>query len=54
MQNKLKTNKRAIEEHEEEETRLKNRIRNMQRDLDELNESVEILNRENATLRKQK
>ena len=54
MQNKLRTNKRTIEENEEEVTRLRNKTRNMQRDQDELNEQIEMLNREIATLRKQK
>jgi hypothetical protein len=54
MQNKLKANKRTIEENEEEVTRLRNKTRNMQRDLDELNEQVEVLNREIGALRKTK
>jgi peptidoglycan hydrolase CwlO-like protein len=54
MQNKLKTNKRTIEESDEEMTRLRQKTRNMQRELDELNEQVEILNREIGTLRKTK
>jgi hypothetical protein len=54
MQSKLKTNKRTIEENEEEVTVLRNKTRKMQRDIDELNEQIESLNREISTLRKQK
>jgi myosin heavy chain 9/10/11/14 len=51
MQAKLKTNKRVIEEYEEEVTQLKNKNRKIARDIDELTEQNEILNREITTLR---
>jgi predicted RNase H-like nuclease (RuvC/YqgF family) len=51
MQSKLKANKRLIDENEEEVTQLKNRSRKLARDIDELNEQNEMLNRELATLR---
>ncbi len=51
MQAKLKTNKRVIDENEEEITQLKNKNRKMARDLDESNEQNEILSREIASLR---
>ena len=51
MQAKLKTNKRVIDENEEEITQLKNKNRKIARDIDELNEQNEILNREIAALR---
>ena len=51
MQTKLKANKRIIDENEEEITQLKNKNRKIARDIDELNEQNEILNREIAALR---
>ena len=51
MQSKLKTNKRIIDENEEEITQLKNKNRKIARDIDELNEQNEILNMEIAQLR---
>ena len=51
MQSKLKTNKRIIDENEEEITQLKNKNRKITRDIDELNEQNEILNMEIAQLR---
>jgi hypothetical protein len=38
MQAKLKSNKRVIDDNEEEITQLKNRNRKIARDIDELNE----------------
>lgn len=51
MQAKLKSNKRIIDDNEEEITQLKNRNRKIARDNDELNEQNEILNRELTALR---
>ncbi len=51
MQAKLKSNKRVIDDNEEEITQLKNRNRKIARDIDELNEQNEILNRELTALR---
>ena len=51
MQAKLKTNKRLIDENEEEINQLKNKNRKIARDIDELNEQNEILNREIALLK---
>ena len=51
MQAKLKTNKRVIDENEEEITQLKNKNRKITRDIDELNEQNEMLNLEIAQLR---
>ena len=51
MQSKLKTNKRFIDENEEEITQLKNKTRKIQRDLEEANEQNEILNQNLVTLR---
>ncbi len=51
MQAKLKANKRSIDDYEEEITQLKNKNRKIARDIDELNEQNEILNREIAALR---
>lgn len=54
MQNKLKANKRVIDDNEEEITKLKNKNRTMQRDLDDLNEQIEMLTKDISTLRKPK
>ncbi len=51
MQAKLKTNKRIIDENEEEITQLKNKYRKATRDIDELTEQNEIMNRELAQMR---
>ena len=51
MQTKLKTNKRLIEENEEEITQLKNRNRKAARDIDELGEQNDMLTREINALR---
>jgi hypothetical protein len=51
MQTKLKTNKRIIDENEEEITQLKNKNRKLARDLDESNDQNEILSRDLASLR---
>jgi chromosome segregation ATPase len=51
MQNKLKNNKRFIEENEEEITQLKNKNRKVARDIEELTEQNEMLNREISALR---
>ncbi len=51
MQAKLKSNKRIIDENEEEVTQLKNKNRKIARDIDELNEQNEQLNREIALLK---
>ena len=51
MSQKLKTNKRIIDENEEEITQLKNKNRKVVRDLEEANEQNEILNRDLTALR---
>jgi hypothetical protein len=51
MSAKCKSNKRLIEENEEEITQLKNRIRKLQREAEESIEQADILNREVTTLR---
>ncbi len=51
MQTKLKTNKRIIDENEEEITQLKNKNRKLARDLDESNDQNEILSRDLTSLR---
>lgn len=51
MQARLKTNKRLIDENEEEITQLKNKYRKATRDIEELTEQNEILNREIAQIR---
>jgi chromosome segregation ATPase len=51
MQSRLKTNKRLIDENEEEITQLKNRNRKLLRDIEELNEQNEMVNRELGLLR---
>lgn len=51
MQSKLKVNKRLIDENEEEVTQLKNRNRKLLRDIEELTEQNESLNKELTSLR---
>jgi hypothetical protein len=51
MQTKLKTNKRIIDENEEEITQLKNKNRKLARDLDEANDQNEIIIRDLNQLR---
>lgn len=51
MQTKLKTNKRLIDENEEEITQLKNKNRKLIRDLEEANDQNEILSRDLNSLR---
>ena len=51
MQAKLKSNKRIIDDNEEEVTQLKNNNRKIAREIDELNEQNEALNREIALLK---
>lgn len=51
MQARLKSNKRLIDENEEEITQLKNKYRKATRDVEELTEQNEILNREIAQIR---
>lgn len=51
MQGRLKGNKRLLDENEEEITQLKNRIRKLVRDMEELNEQNDMVNRELASLR---
>lgn len=51
MQTKLKTNKRLIDENEEEITQLKNKNRKLVRDLEEANDQNEILSRDLNSLR---
>jgi FtsZ-binding cell division protein ZapB len=51
MQAKLKSNKRIIDDNEEEVNQLKNKNRKIAREIDELNEQNEALNREIALLK---
>ena len=52
MQSKLRSNRRAMEEKEDEITELKNKNRKITREIDELYEQNEALTREIANLRK--
>lgn len=51
MQTKLKTNKRIIDENEEEITQLKNKNRKLVRDIEEANDQIEHISRDLNTLR---
>lgn len=51
MQSKLKANKRLIDENDEEITQLKNRNRKLVRDIEELTEQNESINKELTSLR---
>ncbi|CAF0913604.1 unnamed protein product [Brachionus calyciflorus] len=51
IQSKLKANKRVIDDKEEEINQMRVRNRKATRDIEELNEQIEVLTREIATLR---